>query len=110
VTFDPDVAVAVVIPMTVNPMGVSVRRLNVGSGNPDVAVTIPAVIASVPGPVGVLVRGRRNDFMWPFGRTDANDDLSLCNSRGEQKAAGGSEKEFLHRILLVRLGDAFCMT
>jgi hypothetical protein len=103
VAFDPDVAFAVVVPVAVDPVSVGVGWFDVSSGDPDVGAAVPAVVAGVPGPVGMLVWGRRNGFIRTRRGTDANDDLGLCNSCGEQKAAGGSEKEFLHRILLVVL-------
>jgi hypothetical protein len=80
VAFNPDVAAAPVVPVTVDPAGVGVGWFHVGSGNPDVAIAVPAVVAGVPGPVGVFVWRTRNDFMWPLGGTDTDDDLGLCNA------------------------------
>ena len=62
VSFYPDVAVVVMVPVTVDPAGVGMRRLLVDAWNPDVPVAVPAVVACVPGPIGVLV-GRRRNFL-----------------------------------------------
>jgi hypothetical protein len=81
VTFDPDVAAATVVPVAWNPAGVGVRWLNIVSGDPDVVVAVPAVIALVPGPTGVLVRRRGNNLDGTrWGWADANDDLGLCDA------------------------------
>jgi hypothetical protein len=110
VTFAPDIAVAVVVPVAIYPLCVSVGWFHVGSGNPDVAVAVPAVIAGVPGPVGMFVRRRGNNFMGSFRRTDANDNLGSCNACGEAKGAGNSGEEFLHRaisFLVLKHGTPF---
>jgi hypothetical protein len=78
VTFDPNVAAAMVVPVAFDPVGVGVGWFHVVSGNPDIAVVFPAVVAGVPGPVGVLVRWWRDDLnraRWWW--TDANNDLGL---------------------------------
>jgi hypothetical protein len=81
VAFDPDIAAVSVGPVAFDPAGVGVGWFDVGSGNPDVAVAVPAVVAGVPGPVGMLMRWDRDDFnrtrrWW----TDADDDLGLCDA------------------------------
>jgi hypothetical protein len=89
VSFCPDIAVAVVVPMTVDPAGVRMRRLLVDAWNPDVSVAVPAVVACVPGPIGVLVWGRRNDLVdWSWW-ADAYYDLGVCDACGKEESTDG---------------------
>jgi hypothetical protein len=84
VAFNPDVAAASVGPVAADPDGVGVWRFHIVSGNPDVAVAVPAVVAVVPGPAGVLVwwwRDYLNRVRW--GRADSDDDLGLCDARNK---------------------------
>jgi hypothetical protein len=72
------------------------RGLLVGSGNPDISVTIPTVIARVPGPVTVLGRRRRNDFngtrrWW----ADTNNHLGWGEG-GEGKSEEGCQDLLFH--------------
>jgi hypothetical protein len=90
VTFTPDVAVAVVVPVAVYPASVGVGWLNVGSGDPDVTIAIPPVIAGVPGIVGVLVGRGRDALNGARGWTDTDYDLALCDTCGEKECAGDS--------------------
>jgi hypothetical protein len=99
VPFSPDVAVVAVIPTTIDPSGVGMWGLLVGSGNPDVAVTVPAMVASVPGPIGVLVGTRWNYLADTSGRADAHYDLRVCYSCGESKSTDCREKKFVHEAL-----------
>jgi hypothetical protein len=81
VAFDPNIATVTLVPVTGDPAGVGVGWFDVGSRDPDVAVTVPAVIAVVPGPTGMLAGYGGNDFVRSLrGRADANDDLGLCNA------------------------------
>jgi hypothetical protein len=81
VTFDPDVAAMALVPVTGDPVGVGVGWFDVGSGDPDVAVTVPAMVAIVPGPARVFVRRDGDNFDWTRrGRADSDDDLGLCNA------------------------------
>jgi hypothetical protein len=75
------------------------RWLLIGSGNPDVAVAIPAVVAGMPGPVAVLGWWRRDTFMGTGRRSDADDDLSLGNACRKEHSAGSDWEEFLHRAI-----------
>jgi hypothetical protein len=103
VAFDPDVAVAVVVPVAVDPAGVGVRRFYVGSGNPDVAIAIPAVVAGVPGPIWVLMGWGRDVFNGAGRGTDTNYDLTLHNTCGEKECAGDRGEYFFHRCYLLML-------
>jgi hypothetical protein len=87
VAFDPDPATVMVGPVTFIPSGVRMGWFYVGSGNPDVAVAVPAVVASVPGPFTMLGWRRRNDFMGTLRWTDADNDLGLGDACSEKKAA-----------------------
>jgi hypothetical protein len=81
VTFDPNIAATPVVPVTGDPVGVGVGWFGVVSGDPNVAVAVPAVIAVVPGPTGMLAGYGGNDFVRSLRRrADANDDLGLCNA------------------------------
>jgi hypothetical protein len=99
VAFDPDVTVAVVVPVAVDPAGVGVGWFNVRAGDPYVLMTVVAVIAGVPGPVGVFVGWGRDAFDGTRWRTDADYDLGLCNACGKKKCAGDSNESFLHRAI-----------
>jgi hypothetical protein len=96
VTFNPDVAATPVIPVAVDPARVGVGWFNVVSGNPDISIAVPAVVACVPCPVGVLMWWWRYDFVRSFGGTDTDNDLSLSHACGEQEGAGNCREEFLH--------------
>jgi len=80
VAFYPDVAASSMIPVALDPVGMSVGWFNVGSWDPDVSVAIPPVIAVVPGPAGVLVGYRGDDFVRSLRGSDTNNDLGLCNA------------------------------
>jgi hypothetical protein len=84
VTFYPDVAFAMVIPVAVNPVGVGMRCFDIGSGNPDVAVSVPAMIATVPCPILMLMGWGRDVFDWTLRRTDTNDHLGLGDACSEK--------------------------
>jgi hypothetical protein len=99
VAFDPDVTAVSVGPVTIDPVGVGVGWLYIDSGNPDVGMAVPAVVASVPGPIWMLVWGRRDDFVRALGWSDTDDNLGLCNACGEKQCAGNSGEEFLHRAI-----------
>jgi hypothetical protein len=88
VTFYPDVAAAVVVPVSGDPTGVVVGWFDVGSGDPDVAVAVPAVIAFVPGPFKVLVGWGWHNLMGAFRWTDANYNLGLCDACSKESRAG----------------------
>jgi hypothetical protein len=100
VAFDEDIAAVAVGPATLDPAGVRVRGLDVGSGNPDVVFAIPAVIAGVPGPVWMFVRCDRDDFNGARrGRADADDHLCANYAGAQQNDAGGNEELLLHGFL-----------
>jgi hypothetical protein len=84
VTFDPDVAAVALVPVTADPVGVGVGWLGVVSGDPDVAVAVPAMVAIVPGPARVFAGCDGDYFDWTRrGRADSDDDLGLRNTRNK---------------------------
>jgi hypothetical protein len=101
VAFDPDVFAMPAIPVTGNPVGMRMWRLDVDTGNPDIVIAFPAVIAGMPGPVAMLGRGRRDDFVgW---RRGANGDmnLSVSDADRQKKRAGYGEELLLHAFVLL---------
>jgi hypothetical protein len=100
-TFGPDIAFTSAVPMTVDPAGVWMRRLLIDTGNPDVAVTVPTMIATMPGPIAMLGWRWWNNFMRTFRWSNTNDNLGLGNTCDEQNAASDSEEGFLHRAILL---------
>jgi hypothetical protein len=99
VAFHPDIAFAMVVPVAVDPTSVGMGWFDVGSGNPDITVAVPAVVAGVPGPIGVLVGWGRNTLDRTGRRADPDDDLGLCNACREEEGAGDSGEDFLHRAI-----------
>jgi hypothetical protein len=96
VALDPNISVVAMVPVAGYPVGMGVGWGFVGAGNPDVAVAVPAVIACMPGPVGVLV-GRRRDALMNRGRgTNANYNLGLGDTCSEDEPTDGREYEILH--------------
>jgi hypothetical protein len=95
-SFNPDVTVAVVVPVAVDPAGVGVGRFDVGAGDPDVGVAVPAVVTGVPGPVGVLAGWRWNALNWAGWWADADYNLGLRDTCGEKKCAGNRGEYFFH--------------
>jgi hypothetical protein len=89
VAFAPDVAVAAMDPAALDPVRVRVRRPFVDSRDPDVAGSVPAMVAGVPGPVTVLRRRGGNDFDGTWRRwADADDDLGTGHAGPKQHGTG----------------------
>jgi hypothetical protein len=99
VPFHPDPATAAADPATFDPAGARAWWCNVSAGNPDVAVSIPAVIAGVPGPIAMLGWRRRNDFMRTGGRPNTDNYLSLSHANRQEKSAGKGTEDFVHRTI-----------
>ena len=95
----PDVASALGTPLAFNPNSAAMGRAAVATGNPDVAVTVPTVIAGDPDPVAVNGWGRGDDF---YGarrrRANADHDLRVGHADGEEECAGCGEDLLLHRF------------
>jgi len=93
----PYVAAAFFTPIAGDPNGPAMRWTSVASGDPDVAVAIPAMVAGNPDPVHM--RGRRggNDFDGMRRRwADADNDLRVGRADAEKNCAGCGEDLFLH--------------
>jgi hypothetical protein len=86
VPFNPDVAIVMVVPVTVDPAGVGMRRPLINAWNPNILIAVPAVVACVPGIVWVFVGRWWNNLARPFRRADAYYDLCVCDSCGEDES------------------------
>ena len=89
--------------MAVDPVGVGVRCRDIGSGDPDVAIAITAVVAGVPGSVGVFVGWGRDAFHGARGWADAEFNLGLRDTCGDKKCAGNRGEDFVHWCYLLIL-------
>jgi hypothetical protein len=70
-------------PLALDPYSSMMRRPGVMTVDPDVAVSIPAVVARDPHPT--LMSWSGNDFDWAWRRwTDADDDLRIGNADREE--------------------------
>ena len=107
--FYPDVAIVVMIPVAGYPVGVGAGWGFIDAGYPDVSVAVPAMVAVVPGPVGVLVWRRGNALVDRGRRTNANYDLRLGNTCGREQR-GDSERDFLDRGHVVLLLSALVVS
>jgi hypothetical protein len=99
VPFHPDIAAAAMIPVAIDPASVRVRWLHIRTGNPDVGVTVPTVISSVPGPVSVFGRRGRDSLYRTWRRSNTDNHLGLGNAGGKKERAGNNREEFLHRAI-----------
>ena len=67
--------------MAGNPVSMGTGRLGVGSRNPDITGTVPAMVAGLPFPAGM--RWGRDHFVYRSRRTDV--DVDLRESRGTRR-------------------------
>ena len=79
--FHPHIAASVVIPVSINPMGARMWRLDVHTRHPDILLPVVPVIASVPSPVAMFRRRRRNFFHMAWRWGFVNDNLRHSNAR-----------------------------
>jgi hypothetical protein len=97
VAFDPNVAIATMVPMTGDPAGLRMWWFDVVAGDPNVLMAVPAMIALVPSPTGMLMWWRGNHFNRVWGRgSDANDNLGLGIACRQKEETGCSGEEFVH--------------
>jgi hypothetical protein len=89
--FDPDVTTVAMGPVAFDPARMRTWRFSVVSGDPDVTLTVPAVVAGMPGPTRMFVWRSRNHFYraWRWG-ADTDDDLGIGRGASCQH---GSESE-----------------
>jgi len=80
---DPIPAAWAASPVTWHPARVRAWRSSIGSRDPDVAATVPAVIAALPDPVRMADRPDRNDLTHRWRRSNADIDLRLCRGCGQ---------------------------
>ena len=94
----PDVAAALGTPLSGDPDGPATRWTAVGTGDPDVAVTVPAMVAVNPNKTGL----RRHAALFNNGSrwTYANRNLRLGSHRNHSHSQGQCEQycqyNFLH--------------
>ena len=84
VAFDQDPAVTAMLPAMRDPDRAGMRRADPMAVDPDVAVSVPAVVAVVPNPT----RMRRTvvGFVNGRGRRHANNDLRKSGDRHEAES------------------------
>lgn len=92
VTFDPVPSAGLMTPVAADPHGVGTGWSCPAAGRPDVAGSIPAVIAADPDPAGVGARSGvlHDDGWW----ADADIDM-LSEGRGQAEESSCSNKEEL---------------
>ncbi len=100
--FDPYIAPVAMDPAAFNPACVGMRGLLVGARNPDIVRAIPAMIAGMPGPVGMIMRYWRYYFNGTWrGRTNANDNLRIRGSGREKNGTCCDQELLLHVCYLL---------
>jgi len=93
----PDVATTFGAPLAFNPNGSAMGRTLVFSWNPDVAASVPAVVAGDPYIVAVNGWRSWDNFDGTRRRwADADHDLRVGRADGEKNCAGCGEELFLH--------------
>jgi len=86
----PNMAATLFAPVALDPDRSFMRRTAVGAVNPDVAVTVPAVVARNPH----VTRTRRGNYLNRAGRrwANADDDLGVGNPDREDKCRYSDEE------------------
>jgi hypothetical protein len=91
-TFVPDVTAALSAPLTLHPNRTGMWRTPVVAADPDVAVAVPAVVATDPDPIAVLTGRNRNDFdRARWGRSNADNNLCIRRTGCEQDHSSRGE-------------------
>jgi hypothetical protein len=92
VPFVPNVTAAFAAPLTRDPDCARMWGTLVAATYPDIAMTIPAMVAWHPNPIAVRARRSRNDFdRTGWGRPNADNDLGVRNAGREQDCSSGGE-------------------
>jgi hypothetical protein len=88
-------AAAFFAPLARDPDGTRMGRTTVGAGDPDIGVSVPAVIPGHPDPSGMR---RRGDYFNGVRRgwSNTHDDLRVGSADREKECAGCGEKLLLH--------------
>jgi hypothetical protein len=85
VTLTPVVAATAFDPTAGNPDSTTPRGSGIETGNPDIGMAIPTVIAGMPGPVRMLARLYGDYFARRrWRRPDTHDHLCVSNSCRER--------------------------
>jgi hypothetical protein len=96
VSFHPDIAATAMCPVAFDPARMRMWRFFIPSRNPNVCVSIPALIAGMPGPVAMLRRWGRNYLALMVGwRPDTDHELRVGGNScayGKQSAKGKCQK------------------
>jgi hypothetical protein len=92
VSFVPDVTAALAAPLTLHPNRATTRGTLVVAADPDVTMTVPAVIAADPDPIAVLVGHNRDDFdRTRWRRSDADNNLCIRRTGCKQDYSSRGE-------------------
>ena len=93
VSFVPDVAAALSAPLTLHPDRAGMWGTHIVATNPDVAAAVPAVVAADPDPI-VVRAGRGGNYFYGtrWGRSNADDNLSIRGTRRGQDSSGAESK------------------
>jgi hypothetical protein len=76
-TLFPDPAIVTMLPAARYPVGMGSGWGFIDTWDPNVTVAIPAMVARVPFPIRMLVRARRDSFMFRMWRANANNYLCV---------------------------------
>jgi hypothetical protein len=94
-TFYPAPAISMMIPVDLDPAGMRMRWGFIGAWDPDEPVAIPAVVPSMPFPVGMLVGTRRNHLP-QGGGSQCERLLERWRDPDQEYSTGGQGKQFIH--------------
>src|SRR5271155_2463507 len=94
VTFYEDPTAVAVRPVSGHPLCMRMGRDNVAAWDPDVAVTVPAMVST--GPDISLMRGRSRMLDNDRGRSNADNNLRERWRRSKSTSKYSEERVFLH--------------
>ena len=98
VSLHPVPATAFMTPVSRDPYSAPIRRLRPVAGDPDIPLTIPAMMPPNPHPAGVRTRSGTLDNGW--GRTNADIDMLRKCGRQAQQRCRSNEKQLLHSLIV----------
>jgi len=91
----PNVAAALLAPLSFHPDSAVMRWAAIDTGHPDIAMSVPAVVAGNPH-VTFVWRGR-NDFDWARRRrADAHNNLSIGRANGKKYSTDSGKQLLFH--------------
>jgi hypothetical protein len=94
VSFSPDITAATAIPVTRYPASAAMWRLLIATRNPDVALSIPTVVAVMPCPVAMPRRWRRDALAYRRRRPNTDDKLCVGYGASGKKGSKGKCQDF----------------